>query len=244
MLEVTFIGSGDAFGSGGRRNTSILLRGRQGSILLDCGPTTPHGLRELGVDPREIDAIAISHFHGDHVAGIPFLLLEFEFELERAKPLQIFGPPSIRERLQKMASIFGYDFPEDPSYSLSFAEYEIGTPLHAAGFEVRPMPAVHHPHTRPHMLRVQNDTRALVFSGDTGWHDELPEKVRDVNLFISECVFYEERFEFHLSHERMQEHRDRFRCDSTILTHIGSEVLGELDRVQFDTSEDGSRITL
>ncbi len=244
MLEITFVGTGDAFGSGGRRNTSILVRGPEGVLLLDCGPTTPHGLHQLGIDPCEIDAIAISHFHGDHVAGVPFLLLAFQFELVRKKPLQILGPASIAQRIRDMTSIFAYEAPQERRYALDFTEYRAGEPLQAAGFQITPMPALHHPHTHPHMLRIQNDTRALVFSGDTGWHDELPDKVGDVNLFITECSFYEEKFEYHLSHERMSEQRCRFSCDATILTHVGREVLDERDRLQFDTSEDGTRITL
>lgn len=243
MLEITFVGSGDAFGSGGRRNTSILLRGPGGTLLLDCGPTTPDGLRQLGIDSREIDAIAITHFHGDHMAGLPFLLLDFQFEHPRDKPLKVLGPPDIDRRVRSLSTLYGYDTAMERPYPLEFAEYR-GQSLGAAGFEVLPMPALHHPHTCPHMLRVQNHSRALVFSGDTGWHDRLPEKVGDVNLFISECVFYEEVFEYHLSHERLRTERERFRCDATVLTHLGSEVLQEAGRLQFDLSEDGTRIEL
>ena len=83
MPEVVFVGTGDAFGSGGRRNSAILVRDGCGSLLLDCGPTTLGGLKSLGIDPREIDAIAISHFHGDHAAGVPFLLIDYQFENRR-----------------------------------------------------------------------------------------------------------------------------------------------------------------
>ena len=58
MPDLLFVGTGDAFGSGGRRNSGILLRGREQTLLLDCGPTTLVGLKELGRDPREIDAVA------------------------------------------------------------------------------------------------------------------------------------------------------------------------------------------
>ena len=79
MTEVQFVGTGDAFGSGGRRQSAILVRVHGHTLLLDCGATTVVGLKELGIDPREIDAVAITHFHGDHVAGLPFLLLDYVF---------------------------------------------------------------------------------------------------------------------------------------------------------------------
>ena len=86
MVEILFIGTGDAFGSGGRRNSAILVRADGRTLLLDCGPTTLAGLKQLGVDPSEIDAIAISHFHGDHAAGVPFLMLDGLYENPRRTP--------------------------------------------------------------------------------------------------------------------------------------------------------------
>ncbi len=109
MLEVQFIGSGDAFGSGGRRNSAILLRERSGTILLDCGVTTLVGLRECGVDPREIDSIVISHFHADHAAGVPILLLTYLFQDRRDRPLQILGPRGIEEMVTATQQAFHFD---------------------------------------------------------------------------------------------------------------------------------------
>ena len=92
------------------------------------------------------------------------------------------------------------------------------------------------------MIRLETEDRALVFSGDTGWMDDLPESVADVNLFISECTMMEEGFEYHLSHERMTAERSRFRCDRIVLTHMGPDVLANLDRVEFETAADGLRL--
>ena len=77
MSEVVFIGTSDAFGAGGRRQSAILARAPGGGVLLDCGTTTSTGLCELGISRDEIDAIVISHFHGDHYGGIPILLLDY-----------------------------------------------------------------------------------------------------------------------------------------------------------------------
>ena len=209
MLEVLFVGTGDAFGSGGRRNSAILVRQRGRTILLDCGPTTLVGLRELGIDPREIDAIAISHFHGDHAAGIPFLLLDYVYGTRRETPLDLIGPEGIRERIAQMNEVFGYTADGERGYELRIDTFSAGTTVEAAGFQLTPEVAHHQPHTKPHMLRVETEDRALVFSGDTGWMDDLPEQVADVNLFISECTLLEEGFEYHLSHERMAAGRIR-----------------------------------
>lgn len=244
MLEILFVGTGDAFGSGGRRNSAILVRNGEQTLLVDCGPTTLLGLQQLGVDPREIDAIAISHFHGDHAAGVPFLLLDYLYEHPRHKQLEILGPPGIAERVVSTTATFHYEGELERRYELRFAEYECGTPRELAGFVVTASPAHHHPETRPHMLRLETDDRAIFFSGDTGWHEQLPNRVGDVNLFISECVFMEECFEYHLSHERLKLVQERFSSDRIILTHLGSQVLDNLDRVGFETASDGLRLKI
>ncbi len=242
MLEIVFVGTGDAFGSGGRRNSAILVRDGETTLLLDCGPTTLLGLKDLGVDPREIDAIAISHFHGDHTSGVPFILLDYLFANPRSEPLEILGPPGIRERVEQMTEVFGYRTEVEREYALRYREFDAGTEMETGSFGIKPMPAFHHPETSPHMLRVEAGERAILFSGDTGWTEQLPSDVGDVNLFICECVLMEEGFEYHLSNERLERERARFSCDRMVLTHLGPEVLSDRDRVHFETAEDGQRL--
>ena len=244
MTEIVFVGTGDAFGSGGRRNSAILVRDAGKTLLLDCGPTTLSGLKELGIDPQEIDAVALSHFHGDHIAGLPFLLLDFLYAHPRERPFEILGPPGVQEQLAALTRSYHYDKEQPGRYPLRFAEFTVDKPLEVAGFRVTPMPAVHQADTCPHMLRVDASRRSLVFSGDTGWHDSLPAKVGDVELFISECVFMDEEFQFHLSHARLARERARFQCGALRLTHLGSQVLENMARVQFDTAHDGLKVQL
>jgi len=238
MTELLFIGTGDAFGSGGRRNSAILVRNREHTLLLDCGPTTLLGLKELGIDPLEIDAVAISHFHGDHAAGLPFLMLDHLYERPREKPLAILGPPGIQARLELIARSFEYPS-DDWTFPVSFSEFDCKKELMAESFKLRPFPALHQVETCPHMLRVESDGQAIFFSGDTGWHEALPGHVGQVDLFICEATLYDESFEYHLSCSRLQKERRRFDCKRMLLTHLGSEVLDNLERVDFDLAHDG-----
>ena len=66
---VTIIGSGDAFGSGGRINTCFFLETAKGALLVDCGASALPALKARGIDPNRIDAIVLSHLHGDHFGG-------------------------------------------------------------------------------------------------------------------------------------------------------------------------------
>jgi ribonuclease BN (tRNA processing enzyme) len=79
VTRVAFVGSGDAFGSGGRRQTCIGLSGDDQFMLVDCGATSVLGLKALGLDPSLVSAVVISHLHGDHFGGLPFLILDGQF---------------------------------------------------------------------------------------------------------------------------------------------------------------------
>ena len=93
MSEVIFIGTSDAFGAGGRRQSALLLRSSPGSVLIDCGTTTNSGFAELGLERNEVDAIVISHFHADHFGGVPLFVLASRYLDHRTSPLVIAGPP-------------------------------------------------------------------------------------------------------------------------------------------------------
>lgn len=245
MAELQFIGTGDAFGSGGRRNSAILLRESGTSVLLDCGPTTHTGLQALGIDPVEIDAIAISHFHGDHVAGVPFLLLDYLYVHRRRRPLTILGPPGIQARIDGLTGLYEYRGEIERRYELRYRELSSPNPLEiGANLTLTPLPAHHHSSTRPHMLRVETPNRQILYSGDTGWHAELPRRVGEADLFVCECVFMEAGFEYHLDHETLESQRERFRCRRILLTHLGREVIDDLGRVRFDTAHDGMKLSL
>jgi ribonuclease BN (tRNA processing enzyme) len=98
-MKVQFLGSGDAFGSGGRFNTCFHIQDRRGAFLVDCGASSMIAMRKFGVDPNTIRAVLISHLHGDHFGGLPFLILDAQLVSRRTVPLTIAGPPGLRDRL-------------------------------------------------------------------------------------------------------------------------------------------------
>jgi ribonuclease BN (tRNA processing enzyme) len=99
-MRLTIAGSGDAFGSGGRLNTCFWLETAKGMLLVDCGASALPALKACKLDPNKIDAVVLSHLHGDHFGGLPFLLLDAQFLSRREKPLLIAGPPGGRDSIR------------------------------------------------------------------------------------------------------------------------------------------------
>ena len=93
QIELLFLGSGNAFAQR-RAYGSFLVDGR---ILFEATPTTLPALREMGKPLEEIRYIFISHFHGDHCFGLPFIFLDHYFMTKRKKPLTIIGPKGLKK---------------------------------------------------------------------------------------------------------------------------------------------------
>jgi ribonuclease BN (tRNA processing enzyme) len=245
VSEVTFIGTSDAFGAGGRRQSAVLMRASSGTLLIDCGATTCGGLQEIGAERDEIDAILVSHFHGDHFGGIPHILLAAIYEDHRTRPLVIAGPPEIEARVHALAKAMGHDLSQQEwPFKLKFEEvppgraYSIG-PARITSFETR-----HQLEAHPHGYDVRCGEHRVVYSGDTGWFDELPRLSAGADLFICECTYHSRNLDFHLNYELLRERQREFDCGRMMLTHLGAEMAGRRDIEAFETADDGMVVKL
>jgi ribonuclease BN (tRNA processing enzyme) len=245
MSEVVFIGTSDAFGSGGRRQSAALVRGPNGAFLLDCGMTTGTGLCELGIERDEIDTILVSHFHADHFGGIPPFLLAALYEDDRRHPLRIAGPPGIQNWVHNLADAMGYAI-EDRRwpFEIHFEELSTGAPREIGPVRTYAFETLHQPHTFPHGILCETGAHRIAYSGDTGWFDGLPRAVAGSDLFISECTNRVEGFEYHLSLEILAEKKSLFDCGRILLTHLGSEMTDSRGSCDFETADDGLVVKL
>jgi len=245
MSELVFVGTSDAFGAGGRRQSAMLLRGRMGSALLDCGTTTCTGLSALGIPRSEIDAIVVSHFHADHFGGIPTFLLAATYEDRRRHHLRIAGPRGVESRVRAAAAALGHSF-EDRQFPfpLSFQELPVGADHEVGPLRVRTFETKHQSDSNPHGLSFEAGPTRIVFSGDTGWFEGLPAQVRGADLFVCECTFSTPQFEYHLSLEELTQQRGRFDCARMILTHLGESMAGRRGSCGFETADDGLVVKL
>lgn len=245
MNEVVFVGTSDAFGAGGRRQSAVLVRGRRGSMLLDCGATTNTGLSELGIDRGEVDTILVSHFHGDHFGGIPLFLLAALYTDRRTAPIEIAGPPEIETRVRALANAMGHDLDRnDWSFPIRFTEVRPGMHHSLGPADVEAFEMNHQLEAHPQGYRVSLGERTVAYSGDTGWFDELPSFSAGADLFVCECTLHHDQLDFHLNLDQVIEHRDEFDCGDLVLTHLGAEMAEKRGSLEIETADDGMRIKL
>lgn len=244
MSEVVFIGTSDAFGAGGRRQSAVLVRGPRGAFLLDCGATTNTGLSDLGIQRNEIETILVSHFHADHFAGIPLFLLAAIYEDRRTTPLRIAGPPDVEQRVSELARAMGHPIERQMPFALDFTEVPEGSRFEIGPASVESFETQHQLEANPHGYRVTAGGPTVVYSGDTGWFDALPQRAAGADLFICECTYEQSELDFHLNHELLVDRKHEFDCGRMILTHLGREMTGQRGNCAFETADDGLVVKL
>ena len=117
MIDIALVGTGGMMPLPGRFLSSMLCRVNGKMILIDCGEGTQVSLRLLGWGFKQIDIICFTHYHGDHISGLPGLLLTMS-NAERTEPLKLIGPPGL-EHVVKSLCVIAQELP----YELEFIEW-------------------------------------------------------------------------------------------------------------------------
>jgi ribonuclease BN (tRNA processing enzyme) len=243
-VRIRFLGSGDAFGSGGRLQTCILAESNGHSCLIDCGASSLIALKGARVDPNRIDTILISHLHGDHFGGLPFFVLDGQFS-GRSKDLRIAGPPGLEARVtEAMEVLFPGSSGARRRFEVEFQELAAGAPASVGPLRVIPYEVVHACGAPPYALRIEIDGHTIAYSGDTEWTDRLIAAASGADLFISEAYFYEKRVPFHLDYSTLMRHRSELSCRRLVLTHMSSDMLARLPELEIPVAHDGFEIVL
>jgi ribonuclease BN (tRNA processing enzyme) len=240
---VRFVGSGDAFGSGGRFQTCISVTSGAQTALVDCGTTSLVALKAQGLDPGEVDAVAVTHLHGDHFGGLPFLILDGQFS-RRVRPLRVVGPPGIDERLTRtMEALFPGSSRVTRRFPVQVEELVPGGPSVEMGetgeLAVRAWPVVHECGAPPLAIRVTDGRSSFAYSGDTEWTPALVEAARGADLFAVEAYTYDKPVRYHLDYQTLREHRDEFDAERVVLTHMSAHMLDRVGEADVPAAYDG-----
>lgn len=137
MLEVTLPGTGGTMPLKNRWLTCCLLRQEGETVLIDCGEGTQIALRCAGKTVQRLRLLCFTHYHADHISGLPGLLLSMGLD-GRTEPLMLAGPKGLKRVVEGLRVIA----PELP-FSLEFTELSGGERLEAAGLIIEPFAVQH-----------------------------------------------------------------------------------------------------
>jgi ribonuclease BN (tRNA processing enzyme) len=244
-MQLRFVGCGDALGSGGRYNTCFHVTGERVNFLIDCGASSLPTLKRLAVARDDIDLILITHFHGDHFGGLPFLLLDAQFS-RRTRPLVIAGPEGIEARLtQLMEALFEHSSKTKPRFDLSVVALRPEETRAFGAVNVTPYPAVHGESGGPFLAyRIEAEGRVIAYSADTEWTETLIPAARGADLFIAEAYYYDKVVKNHLSLKTLEAHLPEIKPKRLVLTHMSDDMLGRLDTLDYTAASDGMIVEL
>ena len=244
-VSVRFVGSGDSFGSGGRFQTCIVVDGPRSRFAIDFGASSLIALAQQGIEHNSLDAILITHLHGDHCAGVPFLLIDAMLAAKRTRPLVIAGPRDLRRRMDAIReALFPGSHVMTPTFELAWIEMVPGQPHQILDLVVTPQPARHTAETHPTALRVDVGGKVVAYTGDTEWTDDVARVARGADLFIAECYFYDKPIKWHLNYPTLAAQRDGIGAKRVILTHMSKDMLAHADAVPEECAHDGLVVTL
>jgi ribonuclease BN (tRNA processing enzyme) len=240
-VRVTMVGTGNAFGDGGRMQTCLHIQvaGHDTAMLVDCGATALTGLKRLGLEPGDIAVIAISHLHGDHFGGLPFVILDGQFR-RRVRPLHLVGPPGLTARLEQAMEVF---FPGSSSVRRRFAvdvhELSPGSSIEVEGRAVHATEVDHQAGAPSFALRVTVEGRTIAYSGDSAWTDRLLDVADGADVFVCEAYTFDRPVRYHLHLPELIARLGRLRCRRVLLTHPGPQVLARRADLELELAEDG-----
>jgi len=232
-MRLTVVGSGDAFGSGGRFNTCFFIETTKGNLLVDCGATSLVALKAHGLDPNRIDGIVLSHLHGDHFGALPFLLLDAQFLARREKPLLIAGPPGTRARLDALLEVF---FPRSTAnkwrFSWNVMEIEIGRPTDVLGHSVTTTEVRHFSGAPSTAIALSDGQKVFAYSGDTEWAEALLSVADGADLFVIECYGHSGQLTGHVTWEILKPRLPDLRARRIMITHMNPTMLARVDEAR------------
>ena len=241
---VICVGTGDAFGSGGRLNSCYAVQTSQELLLLDCGCSVLIGLQRCQLDPAAIDTVVISHLHGDHFGGLPFLLLEGKFVSQRQRPLSLIGPAGLQEQVEKALEALYPGTIDELPFPVHYRQLDTVQPLQQGNFLISSCLVKHGSSSEVYAIRLEIADKNLCYTGDTEWTDALISLTKGTDLTIAECFAYSQPVPSHLDYQTLQKKRGLLHSRRLMLTHLGPEMLEKKGLLGLDILNDGDRIEL
>jgi len=186
-MHLTTIGTGTAAPHPHRVSAAHMVVTGDVRLLLDCGSGAVHRMAALGVSWSTVTHVAITHFHADHIADLPMLIMGWRWGQlpARTEPATLIGPVGTQALIERMAAVYG-ELMRSPGFPWHVMEITPGDVL-TLGDNVT-LAAHPVPHTSESVAySVVDATRRLVYTGDTGYDEALAMWARDCDVLLAEC---------------------------------------------------------
>ncbi len=222
-MELTFLGSANAFAAGGRYWSSFIVDGK---YLFDAPPTLLPHLKQLGISLPDIDVIFITHRHGDHFVGLPFLMLEYVYMSPRTEDLTIVGPPGSEEWLEDFAERVYPNILKGSEYKRTYVDADPGREQRAGNltFESYPMNHVRESSPGAFGYRVRIGDMTVAYTGDTMFCEEAVKLGEGADVYVVDCTYAEGCGPEHMGLDEVKKIRERLAPETAIiLTHLNGQ---------------------
>jgi ribonuclease BN (tRNA processing enzyme) len=230
-VRVHVLGCGDAFGSGGRAQTCVAIEASGRRVLVDCGADALVSMRRSGIAPETIEAVAVTHLHGDHFGGLPFLVLHARHVARHPQGVHVAGPRGVQARavaaLDALYEGAGHLLAAPPGSEplVRFEEYTAGVPFALGAARATALPVAHSGTLACHGIRLELEGRVIAYSGDTSWTDTLLDLARGADVFIVECQAWDTPPPGHMGFDDLRRHLPALDARRVLLTHMGEPML-------------------
>lgn len=231
LTRIIFIGTGSGRTALNRFHSSFLIDHSNFKLLVDAGDSVSRALLKSEVDLNSINAIIISHFHPDHVCGLPSLLIQMKM-LKRNIPLKMVVHKSLFEDLHRLL-VKTYVIPDRLNFELDYIKYDFNHELEVTkNFKIK---ALENSHLDKYEYFVKSEKislasssfifnlsgRTIYYSGDIGNESDLdlPEELK-IDVFIAETT--------HCSHDSIVKTAEIYKSDVVLFTHISPETESKL----------------
>ncbi len=227
-LDLTFIGTGNAFAAGGLCWNGFVANER---YLFEAPPTALMSLNRAGIDPNVVEAVVLSHHHGDHFLGLPFLLLHWKHR-GRETPVTIVGPPET-ERLTREIGETVYPGLFESEFGIEWREVAAGDSATVGDLALEAVQVEHDDRLSLNLgYRARLDGIRFGYTGDTRRCEAVLDLARGAQVLVSECASRDTPIPVHMNlvDDIPEVHAAMASTSRLVLTHVTPEVETELPR--------------
>lgn len=229
MLTFRFLGTGNAFGAGGRRQSCYLIETDK-IILLDAGYATLSALRSVSLDISQIDAILISHVHPDHYMGLPQFVLEDYYVIKRETSIPVFGPIGLKDKLTEITAVmYNQEVADHLTELYDILEYGPNETFDFLNGNVQTLDADHTGNAQMQIITINGNT--IGYTGDTALMPSNLTKLLECDLVISEASSFSNSIPHHTTVEELQNFANP-QGKTIYLTHVGESVLQNIPNIK------------